>query len=327
VAEIHAAGFVLYRRETGRNRYLTLRNARHGDVGLPKGRGDEGESPLATALRETEEETGLGRDRLAPHRWFERAITYPVAHGSKEVVYLAARAEGAEVRLSPEHDGSAWLDLDEALAAIRHENLRGVLREAATFLKDPILRRGLTPAEARRLLAGRVSAKAPVVAHAAEVASMARILAEAWGETDVDYVEAAAWLHDIGRARTQGAEHALAGFELLVAEGLPGYAPPCLSHYCKGAARTEMGGDPDLLRAMWRACDLETFETEERLIALADFMAAGDRRVTLEERHADLCARYGPSPFFDRMLAIARGLKHAFESRTGHKLYELCHGR
>ena len=318
---IHAAGFVLYRREGGQIHYLALRNAGHGDVGLPKGKRDGSEDAVTTALRETAEETGIGPRQLERNPWFERAVTYPVRAGVKEVTYLLARTDATEVALSAEHDRFDWLDLDEALAAVRHENLRGVLRDAATFLKDPILRRGLAPAAARALLESRVAAS--VAAHTAQVAGMARAMATALGEVDADYVEAAAWLHDIGRARTHGQRHPLEGFRLVVEEGWPGYAPPCLSHYGRGAPRGSLGADADLLREMWEACDLDTFEVEERLVALADFMAVGDRRVPLEERHADLSRRYGESEFFDRSLDTCRRLKAEFEARTGRDLYEV----
>ena len=319
MAQIRAAGFVLYR--TGRNHhlYLTLRNARHGDVGVPKGKARKREDSLATALRETEEETGLGPDRLAASGWFRRTVTYSLEGVSKEVVYHLARTDTDEIALSPEHESCAWLDLDRALEAVLHDNLRGVLRDAAVFSKDPVLRRGLTPSEARALLAAEAGDEAPVVRHSAQVAAMARALADAWGDLDADFVEAAAWLHDIGRARTQGPRHPIEGFRLAVERGHAGYAAPCLSHYTKGRPHKDFG---DLADEMWRACDLETLGPEERLIALADAMAAGERRVTLEERHADLCRRYGAGPFFDGMLDAARGLQQEFESRTGRGLYE-----
>ena len=66
-----ASGFVLFRRGDP-FRYLTLRNARHGDVGLPKGHVEPGEDLLAAALRETEEETGI--TDVKPNRWFRRTI-------------------------------------------------------------------------------------------------------------------------------------------------------------------------------------------------------------------------------------------------------------
>ncbi|MHC4971553.1 MAG: NUDIX domain-containing protein [Planctomycetota bacterium] len=322
MAQIQAAGFVLYRAGRNHHRYLTLRNARHGDIGLPKGKAKRGEGSLETALRETEEETGLGPDRIATNRWFRRAVTYPFKGVEKEVVYHLARTDTGEVELSPEHESGAWLDLDRALEAVRHANLRAVLADAAVFAKDPILRRGLAPDAARALLAAEAGDQTPVVRHTAHVAAMARALADAWGGLDPDYVEAAAWLHDIGRTRTHGARHPIEGFRLAVEKGHGGYAAPCLSHYTKGRPHGEFGAVAD---EMWRACDLETFLPEERLVALADAMAAGERRVTLEERHEDLCRRYGAGPFFDGMLAAVRGLQQEFEARTGRGLYETAH--
>lgn len=319
--EIRAAGFVLYRAERNHHLYLTLRNARHGDVGLPKGKARGAEDSLETALRESVEETGLSRDRIAAHRWFRRAVTYPLKGVEKEVVYLLARTDTDAITLSAEHESCAWLDLYGALEAVRHENLRGVLRDAAVFSKDPVLRQGLAPADARALLETEAGdPEAPVVRHTAHVAAMARALASAWGGLDPDYVEAAAWLHDIGRTRSHGARHPLEGFRLVVERGHGGYAPPCLSHYTKGRPHGDFGDAAD---EMWRACDLETLLPEERLIALADAMAAGERRVTLEERHADLCRRYGAGPFFDGMLEAVRGLRREFEARTGRDLYAI----
>lgn len=317
--EIRAAGFVLYRAGRNHHLYLTLRNARHGDVGLPKGKAKHGEGSLEAALRETEEETGLAPDRIAANHWFRRAVTYPLKGVEKEVVYLLARTDEETIALSPEHESCAWLDLDRALEAVRHDNLRDVLKDAAVFSKDPVLRRGLAPSAARALLAAEAGDGAPVLRHTTHVAAMARALAEAWGGLDPDYVEAAAWLHDIGRARSHGPRHPIEGFRLVVERGHGGYAAPCLSHYTKGRPHGDFGDAAD---EMWSACDLETFLPEERLIALADAMAAGERRVTLEERHQDLCRRYGAGPFFDGMLAAVRGLQQEFESRTGRGLYE-----
>ncbi len=315
--EVRAAGLVLFRREAAGHRYLLLTNARHGDVGLPKGHAEPGEDELATALRETEEETGLRPARLCRH--LRREVRYPVGRTTKVVTYYAAEASATAVRLSREHSAHAWLDLDAALASVRHERLRSVLHEAALYLKDPLLRRGLDPAAARELLVASVGPDAPVVAHTAAVVAMARTLAAGWGGLDAAYVEAAAWVHDIGRSVTHGMEHSLEGFGLLMRRGFGGYAAPCLSHYTKGRPLAECG---PLGPRLWAACDLDTFEIEERLIALADFLAAGDRRVTLEERHRDLAARYGRSDFLDGSLGISRQLKGEWEGRTGRELYD-----
>jgi 8-oxo-dGTP pyrophosphatase MutT (NUDIX family) len=314
----HAAGFVLYRRAAAGLEYLLLRNAGHGDIGLPKGHRSGAEDDLATALRETEEETGLRPD---PNPWFRRAVRYEVKGKLKEVIYFAAETGPGKVRLSREHDEFSWLGLADALERVRHETLRVLLREAAVFLKDPALRTGLSPAGARALLVDRAGAGAPVVAHTTEVAAMARALADAWDGIDADYVEAAAWVHDVGRSVSNDTRHTIEGFRLLVDAGHPGYAPPCLSHYTKGRPHDECG---ELADEMWRLCDLETFSVEEQLVALADFMAAGPRRVTLEERHADLVARYGASRFLDHSLECARGIRDEFEERTGRRVYQLA---
>jgi hypothetical protein len=128
-------------------------------------------------------------------------------------------------------------------------------------------------------------------------------------------------VHDVGRAVSNDTRHTIEGFRLLVDAGHAGYAPPCLSHYTKGRPHDECG---DLADEMWRLCDLETFSVEEQLVALADFMAAGPRRVRLEERHRDLVARYGASRFLDHSLECARGILDEFEERTGQRVYDLA---
>ena len=44
---------------------------------------------------------------------------------------------------------------------------------------------------------------------------------------------------------------------------------------------------------------------------------------TLDERYEDLARRYGPSPFFEKNLAICRRLKAEFEARTKTDLYAM----
>ncbi|MGQ0612549.1 MAG: NUDIX domain-containing protein [Planctomycetaceae bacterium] len=323
--EIRASGLVLVRREAGGLLYLRLVNARHGDVGLPKGRIEEGEAEAAAALRETREETGIAE--VAVNAFWRRAMRYSLGGREKEVVYRIGVTERAAVTLSAEHREFAWGRLEETLRAFRHAKLQAILRSAALFLKDPSLRRGLEPEKARALLEAKVGGGAPVIAHTAQVAAMARRIAEAVGGVDPAYVECCAWLHDIGRAKTHGMRHPLEGFLLLAAEGQGGYAPCCLSHFTKGASFEELRSDPDvgpsLAEEMWGACDLETFPFEERIVALADFLAVGDRRGRIEEREADLVRRYGPSPTVARNARLSRALLAELESRAGCPFYPL----
>jgi uncharacterized protein len=316
--EIRACGFVLYARRPEGLRYLTLTNAKHGDIGLPKGHCKKKEDDLDCALRETLEETGLA---VAPRRFFQRTSRYAVKKGEKVVHYFLASTEETGIELSKEHSEFRWLGLEQTLLHIRHDELREIVRDAGIYLKDPALRGGLAPAGAADLLVQHVGTDAPVVAHSAQVAAVARSLAAAWVGTDPAYVEACAWVHDIGRARTHDARHGLEGFRMLCELGFPGYAPPCISHYLKGSAPEARGLDEDFAIDLRFACDLDTFPVEERLIALADYLVAGPRRVRIEERHADLVARYGASEFIDTNRDIAEALKAEWEAHTGRDLY------
>ncbi len=114
--QARSAGAVVVRRTGGGHRFLLLRAYRNWD--FPKGLVESGEEPLAAALREVREETGLDDLHLpagAPH-----VETPPYARGKVARYYLAETATEA-VRLGvnptlarPEHHEARWLPYDEA---------------------------------------------------------------------------------------------------------------------------------------------------------------------------------------------------------------------
>jgi bis(5'-nucleosidyl)-tetraphosphatase len=111
-----SAGVVVLRRLNGRWHCLALRVYRNWD--FPKGLVEPGEEPLAAALREVEEETGLTGLAL---RWGESwRETEPYARGKVARFYVAESAHG-EVSLPinprlgrPEHHEFRWVDWDGA---------------------------------------------------------------------------------------------------------------------------------------------------------------------------------------------------------------------
>lgn len=321
--EFRACGFVLYRRTKRRLLYLTLVNAKHGGVGAPKGHAEWGEDELETALRETAEETGLSPDEIRPHPDWRRSMRYPVRRGKKEVVYFPAQAMRKRVRLSNEHETHAWMDLDDTLDALQYEDLRRIYREAAVWLRDPLLRRDLTPVGARALLEREAGPGEPLIEHCGVVARAARTLADCREGWDADFVESSAWLHDIGRTRGHGIRHPIEGFYLLLQLGHPGFAPACITHYTKGLDPGDLDLEPAYERELRATCDSSRFPAEERLVALADALAMGPRLATLDERYADLRARYGSSRFLKRVERRARKLMVDFEKKTGRSVYEL----
>lgn len=323
MGKIRAAGIVVYRHRKDEIQYLMLRATKHGEWGPPKGHNDDGESDLDAAWRETEEECGLGRDKLALSPWFEESIHYPVRKGDKTVVFYLAERTSGRIELSKEHDDACWGGLHESLDLLVHEGVRDVVRAAAGFLKDPALRSGLDPRGACALLEEQCGADAKVVRHTAIVADMAHSIAKAWGDVDAEFVETCAWLHDIGRSVDHGPRHPLEGFLILEELGFIGYAPTCISHYTKGRARDAITGEPEVLDAMWTCCDLSTFPAEERIVALADFLAVRDTKGTIKARYNDLVERYGSSEFLDGSRAAAKAIRREFEERTGLRLYEV----
>jgi 8-oxo-dGTP pyrophosphatase MutT (NUDIX family) len=131
-----SAGGVIYRWQSGGPQVLLIRD-RYRHWGFPKGHLEGAETAADAALREVEEETGLGQLRLGPRLqtidWFFRfrgRLIHKFCH-----FYLIESPQGETV---PQVDEGitecVWLPLSEAIATISYDNAREVLRAAADFL-------------------------------------------------------------------------------------------------------------------------------------------------------------------------------------------------
>ena len=107
-----AAGILLTTRSTPKQ-FLLMRHRDRWD--LPKGHCDPGESDLETALRETEEETGIRREQIRLDADFRFELSYPVRyqrHGDqifqKTVVYLLGEIESPFTPTLTEHTSFEW---------------------------------------------------------------------------------------------------------------------------------------------------------------------------------------------------------------------------
>jgi bis(5'-nucleosidyl)-tetraphosphatase len=128
-----AAGFVLVRGRPRHDQVLVLRAWRNWD--FPKGRVEPGESLLATARRETREETGLDQLDLV---WGEASIdTDPYAGGKVATFFVAAV-----------HGGTVHLPLNATLGRAEHHAFRWLRFDAARGLLVPRLQRVLDWAQA-----------------------------------------------------------------------------------------------------------------------------------------------------------------------------------
>jgi 8-oxo-dGTP pyrophosphatase MutT (NUDIX family) len=112
-----AAGVIVVHCVAGQWQYLLLRAYRNWD--FPKGGVEPGEEPLAAAIRETREETGIADLELA---WgADHFDTGPYAGGKIARYYLArTRSRAVVLPVSPElgrpeHHEYRWLDFAAAL--------------------------------------------------------------------------------------------------------------------------------------------------------------------------------------------------------------------
>lgn len=83
-AIVQAAGFLLISRQPPAS-FLLMKHPTRWD--LPKGHADAGEDLLQTALRETDEETGIEADKIEVDPDFRHVVQYPV-EGKKRGSYL-----------------------------------------------------------------------------------------------------------------------------------------------------------------------------------------------------------------------------------------------
>jgi 8-oxo-(d)GTP phosphatase len=125
---IRAAGGALWRPADGGGIETALvHRPKYDDWSLPKGKPDEGEHLLETAVREVAEETGLevvvGRRSVRTE--------YEVPEGPKRVDYWLMRVVDGAFEPNDEVDELRWLPVGEACALVSHAHDRAVLADLA----------------------------------------------------------------------------------------------------------------------------------------------------------------------------------------------------
>ena len=130
-----SAGVVVVRREGDDWMYLLLRAFNHWD--FPKGMVEEGEEPLAAAIREVCEESTIDDLDFA---WGENTTQTGPYSGGKVARYYLAQTRRSDVSLPinpligrPEHSEFRWVDFDAALELVS-PRVKPVVRWAAQAL-------------------------------------------------------------------------------------------------------------------------------------------------------------------------------------------------
>ena len=132
--------------------------------------------------------------------------------------------------------------------------------------------------EARNTLKRLLAADESIIHHCEAVSKTAFDIAQKISENgiqvDVEFVRAAALLHDIGRAKSH-VDHEVASGEILRAMGYPKIAQAVERHGGKG---------------FWNA-GLANMTLEEKIIFYADKLVDGEKTVSIRERYDGLIQR------------------------------------
>lgn len=141
------AGFVVFRRTEDGIKFLLL--YRRGNYwNFPKGHFEEGEKSMDVAFRETQEETGLGKNELHIIPGFKAYEKFYFVKGDERIydtviLYLAETKE-AKVVISPrEHSGFAWFLYGDAVRILggKYVGTKRVLKLANDFIRGKSNRR------------------------------------------------------------------------------------------------------------------------------------------------------------------------------------------
>jgi uncharacterized protein len=126
--------------------------------------------------------------------------------------------------------------------------------------------------------------------HSLKVAEKALEIADKVKKVKIntDLIEIGALLHDIGRSKTHGFNHALIGGKILKERGFPeSLSKICETHILGGLDKEDAKevGLPEK--------DYIPISLEEKLICLADKLTAGTKEVTIEQRFSNWFSKYG----------------------------------
>ena len=161
----------------------------------------------------------------------------------------------------------------------------------------------LRSSDALRLLSSE-GCDARLISHVKAVSKLAKQIAEKIKSKgipiDVDFVEVAALLHDIGRSKTHGIRHGVEGAAIMRAKGFEAYARVCERHIGAGLTKEEAKGlglpEGDYLP--------ETLE--EKVVTYADKLIEGESVVPILDAIKDFKKKLGDDhPSIDRLRALA----------------------
>ena len=134
-----SAGIVIFRKEGSKKIFLLLHYP-SGHWDFVKGKMEKGESTNQTAVRETQEETGITDITFVKdfEEWIEYNFKYQGELVQKKVVFFLAETKTKEIKISHEHSGYTWMDYNSAMEKTTFDNAKTVLTKAQKLLSNTL---------------------------------------------------------------------------------------------------------------------------------------------------------------------------------------------
>jgi 8-oxo-dGTP pyrophosphatase MutT (NUDIX family) len=134
-----SAGIVLFRNEDSKKLFLLLHYP-SGHWDFVKGKMEKGESIHETAVRETQEETGITDLEFIKNfeEWIEYNFQYQGELVHKKVVFFLAETKTKDVKISHEHLDYTWMDYNTAMEKTTFDNAKTVLTKAQMLLSETL---------------------------------------------------------------------------------------------------------------------------------------------------------------------------------------------
>ncbi len=130
-----SSGIIIFRRM--RELQFLFMMKKDGYLDFTKGHIEKGENKISAAIRETEEESGI---RCKIIDGFEEKTDYYFYRNKnihKEVILFLGEVDpSTKVVTSKEHDAYVWLNYDDAMLYLRHENQKKIIRKAMEFINE-----------------------------------------------------------------------------------------------------------------------------------------------------------------------------------------------